>query len=72
MKNMIPEVEDYLNKLQDYKDVCKGGKDYYSCSFMDISVRSDRMEDAKKEAIFALGKIELEKIEKIHYNFKEK
>lgn len=23
---MIPEVQDFLNKLQDFKDVCKGGK----------------------------------------------
>ena len=30
---------------------------------MDISCRSDRMEEAKKKAIEALGKIELEKIE---------
>lgn len=60
---MIPEVQDYLNKLQDYKDVCKGGKDYYSCSFMDISIRDDRMEEAKKKAIEALGIIELQKIE---------
>ena len=60
---MIQEVQDYLNKLQDFKDVCKGGKDYSACSFMDISVRSDRMEESKKKAIEMLGKIELEKIE---------
>ena len=60
---MIPEVQDYLEKLQDFKDVCKGGKDYYACSFMDISCRNDRMLEAKKKAIKALGKIELEKIE---------
>ena len=60
---MIPEVQDFLNKLQDFKDVCKDGKDYYACSFMDISIRSDRMEESKKKAIEALGKIELEKIE---------
>ena len=60
---MIKEVKKYLENLQDFKDVCKGGKDYSSCSFMDISCRSDRMEEAKKKAIEALGKIELEKIE---------
>jgi hypothetical protein len=60
---MIKEVKNYLEKLQDFKDVCKGGKDFYSCSFMDISCRSDRMEEAKKKAIKALGKLELEKIE---------
>lgn len=60
---MIPEVKDYLKKLQDYKDVCKGGKDFYSCSFMDITCRSDRMEESKQKAIEALGKLELEKIE---------
>lgn len=61
---MIVEVQDYLSKLRDFKDVCEGGKDFYTCSFMDISTRSDRMEEAKKNAITALGKIELEKIEK--------
>ena len=30
---------------------------------MDIIIRSDRMEESKKKAIEALGKIELEKIE---------
>ena len=60
---MIKEVKNYLEKLQDFNDVCKGGKDYHSCSFMDISCRSDRMEKAKKKAIKALGKLELEKIE---------
>lgn len=60
---MIQEVQDYLNKLQDFKDVCKGGKDYSACSFMDISARSDRMEESKKKAIEMLGEIELEKIE---------
>ena len=60
---MIKEVKKYLENLQDFKDVCKGGKDYSSCSFMDISCRSDRMEEAKKKAIEALGKIELEKFE---------
>lgn len=60
---MIPEVQNYLEKLQDFKDACKGGKDHYACSFMDISIRDDRMLEAKKKAIKALGKIELEKIE---------
>ncbi len=60
---MIKEVKKYLENLQDFKDVCKGGKDYSSCSFMDISCRSDRMEEAKQKAIEALGKIELEKFE---------
>lgn len=60
---MIKEVKKYLENLQDFKDVCKGGKDYSSCSFMDISCRSDRMEEAKQKAIKALGKLELEKFE---------
>jgi hypothetical protein len=60
---MIEEVQNYLDKLQDFKDVSKGGKYFYDCSFMDISIRSDRMEESKKKAIEALGKIELEKIE---------
>lgn len=62
MNKQIEEVKNYLEKLQDFKDVCKGGKDFLDCSFMDITYRSDRMEEAKKKAIKALGKIELQKI----------
>ena len=62
MNKQLEEVKNYLEKLQDFKDVCKGGKDYSCCYFMDITCRSDRMEKAKKKAIKALGKIELKKI----------
>ena len=60
---MLQEVTDYLDKLQDYKDVYKSGKDYYSGSLIDIGIRFNRMEEAKHKAIEALGKIELQKIE---------
>jgi alkylhydroperoxidase/carboxymuconolactone decarboxylase family protein YurZ len=48
---------------KDLKDVLKGGKDYPYCSFMDISVRDDRLEARKKELINFIGAFVLNKIE---------
>lgn len=52
----LKEMQKYKKALQDLKDVSKGGKDYAACSFMDISVRIDRLKAAKKELTKALGK----------------
>ena len=56
-------IEEYKQTKQDFADVCKGGKHYSSCSFMDISVRNDRFEEAKKQLIKELGKAELKRLE---------
>lgn len=60
---MLPEVKYYLEKLKEYEDICRGGKDFHDCSFMDISTRTERMIEAKSQAIMVLGKLELNKIE---------
>lgn len=59
----LVEYSEYLQAKQDYKDVVKGGKDYACCSFMDISVRSDRLDSKKKKLINELGSIYLEFLE---------
>ena len=41
------EYSKYIQAKKDLKDVLKGGKDYPSCSFMDISIRDDRFEARK-------------------------
>ena len=56
-------IENYKQAKQNFADVCKGGKNYSSCSFMDISVRNDRFEEAKKQLIEELGKAELKRLE---------
>ena len=56
-------LEKYKQAKQDFADVCKGGKHYSSCSFMDISIRNDRLEEAKKQLIKELGKAELKRLE---------
>ena len=60
----LPEYRKYLSAKQDFADVCKGGKDFYACSFMDISIRSDRYDESKNKLIKTLGKIVLENLEK--------
>jgi len=63
---MIKELEEfkkYKSAQQDLKDVSKGGKDWAACSFMDISVRIDRLEAAKVKLILALGEREFDKIQ---------
>ena len=45
------EYSKYIQAKKDLKDVLRGGKDYHSCSFMDISIRDDRFEARKKELI---------------------
>jgi hypothetical protein len=56
---ITPELKTYIdaydNALQEYKDVSKGGKDYSRCSFMDICVRSDSLEQAKNELVVQFG-----------------
>ena len=56
-------IEKYKQTKQDFADVCKGGKHYSSCSFMDISIRRGRFEEAKKQLIKELGKAELKRLE---------
>lgn len=53
----------YQEAKQNYADVTRGGKNYHCCSFMDISIRSDRLDKAKERLIYVLGKAELKKIE---------
>ena len=60
----LPEYKKYLGAKQDFADVCKGGKDFYACSFMGISIRSDRFDEAKNRLVKTIGKIILEKLEK--------
>ena len=55
----------YLQAKQDLKNVSKGGKDYACCSFMDISVRSERLNIAKQNYINYLG---VEALNKKEYN----
>ena len=57
------EYYKYIQAKEDLKDVLKGGKYHYSCSFMDISVRDDRLEARKKELIEYIGAFVLNKIE---------
>ena len=56
-------IENYKQAKQDFADVCKGGKHYSSCSFMDISIRDDRLKEAKKHLIKELGKAGLKRLE---------
>ena len=56
------EYSKYIQAKKDLKDVLKGGKDYHSCSFMDISVRDDRFEARKKKLIKYIGTFVLNKI----------
>ena len=59
----LPEYKKYLGAKQDFADVCKGGKDFYACSFMDISIRSDRFDEAKNKLVKTLGNLVLERLE---------
>ena len=60
------EYSKYIQAKKDLKDVLKGGKDYHSCSFMDISIRDDRFEARKKELIECIGIFILYKIEEVN------
>ena len=60
------EYSKYIQAKKDLKDVLKGGKDYHSCSFMDISIRDDRFEARKKELIECIGIFILNKIEEVN------
>ena len=57
------EYSRYIQAKEDLKDVSVGGKDYPYCSFMDISVRDDRLKARKKELIECIGTFVLNKIE---------
>ena len=58
----IKEVVAYFKATKDLDEVSKGGKYYASCSFIDVSIRMDRKEEARKNAIIALGTIALSSI----------
>ena len=60
------EYSKYIQAKKDLKDVLRGGKDYHSCSFMDISIRDDRFEARKKELIEYIGIFILNKIEEVN------
>ena len=81
IKNIISTLEDikasseyskYIQAKQALNDVLKGGKDYHSCSFMDISVRDDRFKDRKNKLVTHIGKCILSKIEQLPENIKDK
>ena len=57
------EYSKYIQAKKDLKDVLIGGKDYHSCSFMDISIRDDIFEAREKELIECIGIFILNKIE---------
>ena len=60
------EYSKYIQAKKDLKDVLKGGKDYHSCSFMDIRIRDDRFEVRKRELIECIGIFILNKIEEVN------
>ena len=60
------EYSKYIQAKKNLKDVLRGGKDYHSCSFMDISIRDDRFEARKKELIECIGIFILNKIEEVN------
>lgn len=55
---MIPEVQAYFDALKKKEQVRNSG----CASFKDIAVAIDRADLTEREAIIALGKIELTKI----------
>ena len=57
------EYSEYIQAKKALKDVLKGGKDYHSCSIMDISVRDDRFKARKKKLIKYIGSLILDKID---------
>lgn len=56
------EYSKYIQAKKYLKDVSKGGKDYHSCSLMDIRLRDDRFKARKKKLIKYIGKLILDKI----------
>ena len=64
----LQEYKKYIKAKQDFADVCKSGKDFYSCSIMDISIRSDRFDKAKNKLIKALGEIARDKLNNENQN----
>ena len=58
----MTEKEKYLIAKQNLADVKKGGKDHINCSFMDISIRTDKFNEAKNNFIKYLGKKQLKKL----------
>lgn len=58
----LQEYKKYIKAKQDFADVCKGGKDFYSCSIMDFSIRLDRFDKAKNKLIKALVEIARDKL----------
>ena len=51
----MSKKEEYIAAKRNLQNVSRGGKDHHSCSFMDISVRIDRVQEAKKEYAMELG-----------------
>lgn len=72
MKDLIESIKTtseyskYIQAKKDLKDVLKGGKDYHSCSFIDISIRNVRFEVRKKELIECIGIFILNRIEEVN------
>ena len=57
------EFKDYHIAKQNLKDVSKGGKDYPSCSFIDITIARERFIKAKNLLGGDLGKKILQQLE---------
>jgi hypothetical protein len=54
----MKELDDYNYAKHDLERVKKNGL----ASFMDISVRIDRLKEAEQKLIYALGRIEFDKL----------
>jgi hypothetical protein len=54
----MKELDDYNYAKHDLECIKKNGL----ASFMDVSVRIDRLEDTKQKLIYALGRIEFDKL----------
>ena len=50
-------IAEYSEAVQNLADVSRGGKDYVRCSWMDISVRTDREKEARTKLVKQLGEL---------------
>lgn len=57
------EFERYHKAKQDLADVTRGGKDWSSCSFIDITIRRDRLNLERHKLKKELGEKVLQQLE---------
>jgi len=55
-------IKEYKRCYKNKKDVSRGGKDYASCSFMDICLATTKLGEARVNLVTCLGEIEFDKI----------